>query len=582
MIRFRCPYCKEKLQVKDHLAGKKGGCPKCKKPLLIPTPPTPAATKPAEPEPPPADVDALAAAAFADEPANGKHAEPAATIEFTCELCETQITVPREDAGKRMQCPNPECRSIIKVPAPKDGQPKALPTVAQLKQQVEKFDDEAAWGSQTDKTRVTTEALKQVGAVPVAPAPPTSPRVLIRRGMVTMAVIAALVVAVIVFGRATSIKQEKDFEKTALSFVEAPKGSKAEPPIKDPVLKAEVYHAIAEHRIANNHLWRARQPLQTALALLNASAAAPVERDLLLGELAVTAAELGGGTEIEENAKEKWQWDKIAKDFQQILEAIKSPEARVIAVRALATRLLEKDQAGLAVTQARLLSNPEGGRKPRVATQLIALLLLNNKAEDTQVQPPDPAREVPDFFARVGYAEFHARKGSFKEAEALALARGPDPDRLEACVGVAQVILQSKNVNAETALPVVEEALKLAEKKVSPWQVLQTIRVGARVKGSAAVADLPKRLPPEFQPRGYLEIVLAEAATATAPMASSSLEEIKNAAATSPSYDLGWEALARQNARVGRGDIRDEGDFEANQRFKPMVFIGNTLGGLRR
>ena len=40
-IRFRCPHCKKPLQVKDHLAGKKGTCPTCKKGVVIPSAPAP-------------------------------------------------------------------------------------------------------------------------------------------------------------------------------------------------------------------------------------------------------------------------------------------------------------------------------------------------------------------------------------------------------------------------------------------------------------------------------------------------------------------------------------------------------------
>jgi len=62
-IKFNCPHCHKGLSVKEHLAGKRAPCPSCKKVLTIPAPVAMAA-----------DVEDLAAAAFADEP---KAAEPA-------------------------------------------------------------------------------------------------------------------------------------------------------------------------------------------------------------------------------------------------------------------------------------------------------------------------------------------------------------------------------------------------------------------------------------------------------------------------------------------------------------------------
>src|SRR5690242_7431177 len=38
MISFACPSCDKKLSVKDAFAGKRGTCPHCKKPVLVPAP----------------------------------------------------------------------------------------------------------------------------------------------------------------------------------------------------------------------------------------------------------------------------------------------------------------------------------------------------------------------------------------------------------------------------------------------------------------------------------------------------------------------------------------------------------------
>ena len=56
-IKFECPHCHEALRVKDEFAGKRGPCPKCKKPVTVPA----AAPEPAPPPPRP-DIEAEAAA----------------------------------------------------------------------------------------------------------------------------------------------------------------------------------------------------------------------------------------------------------------------------------------------------------------------------------------------------------------------------------------------------------------------------------------------------------------------------------------------------------------------------------------
>ena len=43
---------------------------------------------------------------------------------FKCEWCDEEVKLPIELAGKQAQCPNPECRRIIKVPLPKVAEKK--------------------------------------------------------------------------------------------------------------------------------------------------------------------------------------------------------------------------------------------------------------------------------------------------------------------------------------------------------------------------------------------------------------------------------------------------------------------------
>jgi hypothetical protein len=595
-IKFKCPHCKKPLQVKDHLGGKKGTCPTCKKGLVIPQPAKATAPPNAQadappPETPPVDVDAIAAAALHDEPANGKQqVEVGDTFTFTCELCEAEVTVPRTDAGKRMQCPNPDCRSLIKVPAPKDAGPKKIPTVAQMTQ-VEKI-DEAAWGTQTDKSHVHKESFKEAGALPEVKRRPTSPREWIQRGMIAIAVLAVLAIAIYWGSLITTTTKEKNFVAEALRFVEPGKGGDPKELVQDPVARAEVYRAIARYRINYSPEKKRTEQLDAIRKALASVALRPgdkasVERDLFLGDLALTMTELGG-TPDEDRAKEKFDWKEpdVPKTLNQILQAIRAPEARVIAMRALATRLLEVDQPEIAISLAAQVSNDEEGRRPPATSQRVVLLLLKEKPVDEFVKPPK-ANEPMQPLARVAYAEFHARKGNYEEAKKVAFARGTPLDQLQACVGVADVILQNKNAKPGDAEEFVDKALELVrgkafEDKKSPWPVLQAIRLGARVKGADAVRDLPRKLLPEtYLPRALLEVVIAEADKSNDALYALSLSDIHEANANSSSVDLGWEVLARHNARINNNSALERDlTEEANRRYRAMVHIGSGLSGL--
>src|SRR5207302_167549 len=167
------------------------------------------------PELPAADVDELAAAAFTEEAqANGKQEEPPALIDFKCEFCEGDIHAPLAEAGKRMQCPNPECRRLVKVPTPKAEKPKDWrdlakkgPTVAQMMQQ-EKIDD-AAWGTQTDKVGAGSASLKDAGALPAPKAEPIGMRGWVRRITRVTGALVVVVLVVLVAIRVRSVTDDK-------------------------------------------------------------------------------------------------------------------------------------------------------------------------------------------------------------------------------------------------------------------------------------------------------------------------------------------------------------------------------------
>src|SRR5947209_34764 len=107
-IEFNCPHCKTHYRLKDEFGGKTATCknPNCRKVIPIPKP-TGAVLAAA-----PADVDALAAAAFSSEPVRIDQAE--AMIQVTCAGCDHVWSVEASKEGKNVLCP--ECRRQNRVP----------------------------------------------------------------------------------------------------------------------------------------------------------------------------------------------------------------------------------------------------------------------------------------------------------------------------------------------------------------------------------------------------------------------------------------------------------------------------------
>lgn len=111
-ISCKCPHCGASYRLKDEFAGKKVTCKtaSCRKLFEVPKPKSDEILMST-----PVDVDAMALAAFSDEPAVEKKVE--AAIKVTCAGCDHIWEVEAAKAGKNVQCP--ECGKINKALAPK-------------------------------------------------------------------------------------------------------------------------------------------------------------------------------------------------------------------------------------------------------------------------------------------------------------------------------------------------------------------------------------------------------------------------------------------------------------------------------
>ncbi len=589
------PECKRRMTVKDELAGKKGVCTGCKQRIVVPSangvaavaptpvaqvappvsapppkppqpavPPaakaSPAGPKPVQPRtaptapkidrpatakappapavdkptplpstngqesppaisetPPSADVDAEAAAYLADEP---KKKEDAPTsIKFNCEFCDTPMEVGLDMANKRTQCP--ECRRLVKVPdlaKPvkkdwlKNAQPEAAP--------------EGATGTGKGATMVSEEALEAAGAIP------DEPRT--RREKVFRGVGVACAVLLLGWGVWGVIFWWGARKETALynAVVEYAKSPAAEKAVGEEGVAA-LHLAVGDyHRLMNREgsADKARNEFQQALAHLGAAKPTSPERDAVLADLALALVELGGNEqEVEKGLRLKW--DKIHAQLRGTLAGINDEEARLVALRAVSRRLIERDQAQQALDLAaqafatgkqipnteaiaaiglelfsagkkklaesaadkalkaelpiaippppppdgegpRVLPPPPVNRpEPAITPSVAALsMLLGRKTEG--FPPPDP------LIQSMGEAEAFARKGDMTSArQRLGILQ--DENMLRARIALAATNPESKD-EAELALKFAETRYKEAPDPKVSWLLLRLIDLGAR------------------------------------------------------------------------------------------------------
>ena len=86
VIKFHCESCGHKIKVPREYGGKKGECPKCKNPVVIPS--------------------------LKKAPAEGTR-----TFVVKCSMCEEEIKVPENSRGQAIECPH--CGCYVEVPSEK-------------------------------------------------------------------------------------------------------------------------------------------------------------------------------------------------------------------------------------------------------------------------------------------------------------------------------------------------------------------------------------------------------------------------------------------------------------------------------
>ncbi|MFO0849000.1 MAG: hypothetical protein U0871_10675 [Gemmataceae bacterium] len=616
-IDTTCPHCSKAYKLKDELAGKRVTCgnPNCRQPFNVPAAKEPVAAK-AAPRP---DADAVAAAAFADDPDTAPQ-----VVHMTCSMCEHKWDEPWEKQGKNVLCP--ECRHRQKVPVQKKEEWRGGNKPSLAKQ--DKL--EGAVGT-VDQKFVSGEALKKAGVIVENIEPRPTWHYFAAAGGV-----AALLLAV-VFG-VQAIRGNRDAGKQSRYMAEAVQeladSKDALPESEMALFRAAGQVAAGEFDARQNdpaklkaaieHFAKARKEL--------AAAASGTGRTLLVGELAAAQVGLGGpkddvlaGTRLRwtpagagtAKAKINEKTFTVAEEQADTMGVLQQPDRTPpVLERQLAARRLARALA--AAGQAELLANalkpafsdaelPEAlalaglevvaasgveAAKPvtaavreRVgfagtgATPAVQALCQADDPEDKTVpfaKPPSGPGPVSDA-PRLAFAMLYAAQK--KPAEAVELARqGPTPDnrgtRATALAAVAEL--------SDDPAPAVQAAADIVSNEAKPKDVGVPELVLIRLARQAARAKQPDKADlfakaiekPDARAWARLEAVRA---------AQSTDEAAADVPADPKDYKVG-HALAR--LAVARQAARDTGDTSVSLRYdgwgrgtlRPFGFAGLALG----
>jgi hypothetical protein len=567
-IRFKCTHCTKPLAVKDHLAGKRAACPACKKPIVIPAPLAA-----------PVDVEAFAAAALADEPVV-RNDKPPEFIELDCVYCGEPVKFAADLAGKNAPCP--ECKRIVKVPLPKADKKKdwrdinkqgPAGAIINLPEQLE-----GAWGTEL-RGKVGQEALEEAGAVQIE-VEPVGVRGWIRRGVWAASIVGALALIIYLANRNITVSQQTN--AIAAAYAHAKLLEQDTKKKLHPVLAAEIDRAEGILLLNQDKVEPARVKFMEARGKLDdASKDLIVDRNLYLIELARTQLDLGMETEDQFRTKARYDWDRtVRNEVKQTLDRIKSPEAKVIALRELSSELVARDQLALAISLATSQYNPafqEKGQPTPMLAQLTALVHAygNVKKFENLPKPPDLTKPVTDLVARLAYAEGYARSGNLTEAKKYASAKGPLPHQLEAAIGIAGALVsdrkkQNSLTEATAVLAEVFSAKLMESTEPNPaWLRYQLCRTGARIPSyQAEVKQVAKRLPASFQRWIQLEMVVAQLERGAAIDLEKDLPDREG-----PTRALAWVAIGRH---LGSNGPLPE-DNEENALDRVFAKIGRVL-----
>ena len=266
-------------------------------------------------------------------------------VDFNCPFCDEALHMAAESAGKRVPCP--ECKRIVKVPELKKIEKadwrktnaQGLPSGAR---RPDAAVPEGAWGTASAGT-VSREALEEADVLPDRYQVPLTVHEKVARGIMIFVAVAFVFILVGVAYSWWSLVPRARTLKTVEDYANSPAAT--EKIGREGV--AALYVAIGEYYLrANKPSGPKEEPgAQTyfaraidALTPQSEGAVKESERDALLADIALLQTDLGGSKdEVDQMTRLSWRDTQGA--IGKTLRAMKSPDARLEAFRAVSRQL---------------------------------------------------------------------------------------------------------------------------------------------------------------------------------------------------------------------------------------------------
>jgi predicted negative regulator of RcsB-dependent stress response len=597
-IDFDCPHCGTHYRLKDEVGGKTATCknPNCRK--VIPIPKAQSNGKPVAP----ADLDAIAAAAFADEAAKTQGAQE--TITVTCAGCDHTWQVDASKEGKNVLCP--ECRRPNRVPLRQqakkaDWRTGGGPTLAKKETGL---DREGAFGTAHMGQISDTTAREIVKTREAEEEPEERRKKWLKRGA-----IATLAVVVLGVGGYFLFKGRKEVREDA-RMEDAVKELKAG--TTDPRFQALIHRASGEYKIRSSAgkadtdaaLQDLKLARNTVANQVSAAKASDADKNAILAQVAITMGELLGTT-AQVDKDERLKKDDVVKELRQTIEKISDPDLAADVVRALTRKFAEKGQP----TAIEDVARQYPGQGPEMVGQVgLELLRLQPEAHRPQAEDvlkrlqgdapavqalrlalgrqPTAEKKARDKkgpekkgfeTSPVAVAEAEALKGNVAAAGQAAARAGSTEDRVRAYVAAAQALIDTKPTEAAGLL---DAAVTQAKGGAPPtWLVIRLCRLLARAgKFDAAEALVPSLAEEPSRAWARLEILRGRLAAAGNAKADDSWLPPLGDPTKSPAAAQGHEEVARHNAAAGIGDYQTTVKSWAAGTVRPFGTAGLVLG----
>ena len=593
-IVFNCPHCATNYRLKDEFGGKTATCknPNCRKVIPIPR------ANGAAPHAPPADLDAIAAAAFAEEAARADKAAEQ-MIPVTCTGCDHSWSVEASKEGKNVRCP--ECGKVVRVPMRKKEEKADWRSGGggpSLAKRDTGLDREGAFGT-VNAGQITHETAREIVKGREAEEEPEERRKrLIKRGVLLLVGASVLGVGIYFLLQQRRIDRAETRMEDAVAELTGKNGT------KDGRFVGLIYAASAESRsrLANSaeESNAALDEFKKARNSAKAGAKGPsADNAGVLAEVAVALPHLLGPSELTEKGHRQKK-DLVGREIRQTLQEITDPELVAEAVRGVTRQGAKVGHPTVAVDVVH--ARPD---RPELMAQVgLELLRMNrdlyrgdaervlqgledadaNGVQALRLALGRPATAKKDGeVSQAATAEAAAIKGDGNAAR-QAVGRLPRPDQAKALAAVGQSLVVANPTEAATTRVEAAKALRAAQGSVSPWVSVRVCRLLGRVGQFDEAEALAAALPDEqTKAWGRLEALRGRLEGMKDKKGDDAWLEPVGDPAKLAAAALARQVMARHNAAAGLG-----GEYQEVVKkwplgtVRPFGMAGLVLGQLDR